>query len=86
MVNEIARLAYIVGQIEQTQNQIVEVEGQLEASINGNETEESPAVLRDILNRLKALLGMLRNSEQSYLAELSTGKELRKAQGELGKG
>lgn len=86
MVNEIARLAYIVGQIEETQIKIVEVEGQLESSINGNETEESPAVLRDMLNRLKALLGMLRSSEQSYLAELSTGKELRKGQGELGKG
>ena len=86
MVNEIARLAYIVGQIEQTQIQIVEVEGQLESSINGNQTEESPAVLRDMLNRLKALLGFLRNTEQSYLADLNTNKELRKAQGQIGTG
>ena len=83
MTNPINRLAYVVGQIEETQYNIAQIEQELEANYLGNNQERSQTELRVILTQLKAYLGFLRTTESAYLADLNDEKSLRKAQNEL---
>ena len=84
-VNPIIQLAKATSDIDKFQLAIADLEGRMDASLLGNNTESQTA-LRLELSNLKTLLGDARNQETFWRAEVASNGEARKGQGEIAKG
>lgn len=83
-VNPAIQLSNAVGDIDQLQGAIVDIEARMDAAILA-ETDEDISALRLELSKLKASLGQARNEEAFWRQQISDELSARKAQADLGK-